>query len=80
VRLKPVFALDSPEAPAIKAPVQCVVSPGGASSVSATIRATMSSAKGLTRDGRVLSRTNPAKPSLANRSCHRQTQGFDTPV
>ena len=32
------------------------------------------------RDGRVLSRSNPSKPSEVKRSCHRQTQVLDLPV
>jgi hypothetical protein len=36
--------------------------------------------KGGTRDGRVLSRRSPSTPSAANRSCQRQTHGFDTPA
>jgi hypothetical protein len=62
------------------APVQCVASPGGGSIVSATIRsATEASSFGM-REGRVLSRRSPSTPSVAKRSCQRQTQVLDLPV
>ena len=32
------------------------------------------------REGRVLSRRSPSKPSAAKRSCQRQTQVLDLPV
>ena len=32
------------------------------------------------REGRVLSRSRPSKPSAMKRSCQRQTQVFDVPV
>src|ERR1700731_1866659 len=67
----------TPAASAIAAPVQCVVSPGGASIVSATIRSAMSESSLGMRDGRVLSRRRPSKPSTAKRSCQRQTQRLD---
>ena len=34
----------------------------------------------LMREGRVLSRRRPSRPSSAKRSCQRQTQVFDLPV
>ena len=43
------------------APVQCIVSPGGSSSVRATIRAATSSPGGLMREGRVLSRSRRSR-------------------
>jgi hypothetical protein len=58
---------------AIARPVQWVVSPADAASVRATIRSATSGPKGLTRGGRVLSRSRPSTPSWANRSCQRQT-------
>ena len=65
---------------AIIAAVQWVVSAGGSVSVSATTRSATSEPSGGTRDGRVLSRRSPSTPSLMNRACQRQTQGFDLPV
>ena len=48
--------------------------------VSATTRsATAVSSFGM-REGRVLSRSSPSKPSAAKRSCQRQTQVLDLPV
>ena len=70
----------SPAAFAIKAPVQWVVSPGGSPSVSATTRPAASAPSGLMREGRVLSRSSPSKPSSIKRSCQRQTQVLDFPV
>jgi hypothetical protein len=70
----------SPTAFAMAAPVQCVVSPDGASIVSATTRsATKGSGLGI-RDCRVLSRRRPATPSNPKRSCQRYTQVLDLPV
>ena len=37
-------------------------------------------ASGLMREGRVLSRSSPSKPSSIKRSCQRQTQVLDFPV
>ena len=65
---------------AIIAAVQWVVSAGGSVNVSATTRSATSGPSGGTRDGRVLSRRSPSTPSLMNRACQRQTQGFDLPV
>jgi hypothetical protein len=48
---------------AIMAPVLCVASPGGSSCVMATIRSATSCPSGFTREGRVLSRSRPSKPS-----------------
>ena len=69
-----------PVAFAIMAPVQCVASPGGSASVSATTRAATSAPSGGMREGRVLSRSRPSTPSAMKRSCQRQTQVFDLPV
>ena len=60
-------------------PVQCVVSPGGAASVRLTTRLTVSPGSGRLPGGRVLSRRRPSTPSCMNRSCQRQTTGFDRP-
>ena len=49
---------------AIASAVQCVVSPGGSSSVSATTRSATSGARGAIRDGRVLSCSAPPKAFL----------------
>ena len=69
-----------PAALAIMAAVQWVVSPGGSARVSATTRSATSGPSGGMREGRVLSRRSPSKPSAAKRSCQRQTQVFDLPV
>ena len=53
---------------------------GGDAQASATTRSATSGPSGGTRDGRVLSRRSPSTPSLMNRACQRQTQGFDLPV
>ena len=66
--------------PAIIAPVQCVISPGGSVSVNATTRAATPLPSGLIREGRVLSRKRPSSPSDIKRSCQRQTQVFEVPV
>jgi hypothetical protein len=69
-----------PDAFAIMAPVQCVVSLGGLVSVSATTRlATLAPSRGM-REGRVLSRSKPSKPSSMKRSCQRQMLVFALPV
>src|SRR5665213_2223809 len=65
---------------AISGAVQCVVSAGGSRWVSATTRSAISTPSGATREGRVLSRNSPSKPSAMNRSCQRQTQVFEVPV
>ena len=70
----------TPAASAMAAPVQCVVSPGGASNVRATIRSAIEGSSLAMREGRVLSRKSPSKPSAAKRSCQRQTQVLDLPV
>ena len=62
-----------PLALAMAAAVQCVTSPGGSVSVSATTRAATSAPSGGMRDGRVLSRSRPSTPSGMKRSCQRQT-------
>ena len=61
-------------------PVHWVVSPGGSASVKATIRSPTSGPNGATREGRVLSRNSPSTPSLAKRSCQRQTAVLLLPV
>ena len=67
----------TPAASAIAAPVQCVASATGGSIVSVTTRsATAGSSFGM-REGLVLSRSSPSKPSSAKRSCQRQTQVLD---
>ena len=64
----------TPAASAIAAPVQCVASATGGSIVSVTTRsATAGSSFGM-RDGLVLSRSSPSKPSSAKRSCQRGTR------
>ena len=60
--------------------VQCVVSPGGSIWVAATTRAATSASSGGMRDGRVLSRSRPATPSVMKRSCQRQTTVLLTPA
>ena len=62
-----------PVALAIAPAVQCVVSPGGSLSVQATTCCSTAVPSGGMRDGRVLSRSRPATPSVMNRSCQRQT-------
>ena len=69
-----------PVAAAMAAAVQWVASPGGSVGVRATTRSIVACDKGGTRGGRVLSRSSPATPSRMNRSCQRQTHGFDLPV
>ena len=77
--MKTALAL-MPAACAIMSAVQCVVSPGGSSNVRATTRSATAGPSGGMREGRVLSRNSPSKPSAAKRSCQRQTQVFDLPV
>jgi hypothetical protein len=60
-------------------PVQCVVSPGGVPIVRSTTRLTVSAGSGALPGFRVLSRSSPSTPSCMNRSCQRQTTGFDLP-
>ena len=69
-----------PAALAIAAPVQCVVSLGGSSMVSATTRSATEGSSLAMREGRVLSRESSSTPSAANRSCQRQMQVLDLPV
>src|SRR3954467_6164408 len=64
-----------PAALAIMAAVQCVVSPGGSSWVSAITRSATCGPKGGIREGRVLSRRSPSMPSRTKRSCQRHA-GF----
>jgi hypothetical protein len=70
----------TPAALAIAAVVQCVASPSGGSIVSVTTRPSMAGSSFGMRETRVLSRSNPSKPSAAKRFCHRQTQVLDLPV
>ena len=48
-------------------------------SVRLTTRPTVSPGSGRLPGGRVLSRRRPSTPSCMNRSCQRQTTGFDRP-
>src|SRR5512147_776461 len=67
-------------AAAIAAAVQWVASCGGSVAVSAITRSMIVCSNGGMRDGRVLSRRSPSTPSVMNRSCQRQTLGFDLPL
>jgi hypothetical protein len=69
-----------PQAAAISAAVQWVLSPGGGLEVNATTRSATSGPSGAMREGRVLSRSRPTTPSCMNRSCQRQTQVLDLRV
>src|SRR5882757_9365534 len=69
-----------PQAAAISAAVQRVLSPGGGLEVNATTRSATSGPSGAMREGRVLSRSKPSTPSCMNRSCQRQTQVLDLRV
>src|SRR5882672_1468584 len=69
-----------PQAAAISAAVQRVLSPGGGLEVNATTRSATSGPSGAMREGRVLSRSKPTTPSCMNRSCQRQTQVLDLRV
>ena len=69
-----------PVALAIAAAVQWVAWCGGSVAVSAITRSMIVCSKGGIRDGRVLSRRSPSTPSVMNRSCQRQTLGFDLPL
>ena len=60
--------------------VQCVVSPGGSVSVSATTRSVTASPSSGMREGRVLSTSNPSVPASMKLCCQRQTQVLDVPV
>ena len=61
--------------------VQWVASSGwAASSVRVTTPSTTALGNGGMRAGRVWSCTRPSTPSVMNRSCQRQTLGFDTPA
>ena len=66
-----------PAASAIAAPVQCVASATGGSIVSVTTRSATARSSFRMREGLVLSRSNPSKPSSAKRSRQRQTQVLD---
>src|SRR5205085_9278713 len=65
-----------PAALAIMAAVQCIVSPGGSSWVSAITRSATCGPKGGMREGRVLSRRSPSMPSCMKRSCPAPHAGF----
>src|SRR5512140_801402 len=67
-------------AAAIAAAVQWVAWCGGSVAVSAITRSMIVCCQGGMRDGRVLSRRSPSTPSVMNRSCQRQTLGFDLPL
>jgi hypothetical protein len=73
-------AREMPTRRAMARTVQWVASPGDASLVSATTRATVSAGKGAIPGGRDFSRTSPATPSAANRRCQRHTVGLATPA
>src|SRR5471030_2105018 len=66
-----------PQAAAISAAVQWVLSPGGGLEVNVTTRSATSGPSGAMREGRVLSCSKPTTPSCMNRSCQRQTQVLD---
>ena len=71
----------SPLTTAIAGAVQCVTSSGGgSSSVRLTTPSTTARGNGGMRAGRVWSCNRPSTPSVMNRSCQRQTLGFDTPA
>src|SRR6266446_6797862 len=61
---------------AIAGALQWVASWGGAWLVSAMTRSTVSAGSGGTREGRVLSRVNPATPSSMKRSCQPPDHGL----
>jgi hypothetical protein len=70
---------DTPVAAAIARPVQCVASPGGCERQrghAVDQRRRQWRQAGLS----VFSRNRPATPSRINRSCQRQTNGFETPA
>src|ERR1700681_1838358 len=67
----------TPTASAMATPVQCVVSPGGVAKVKVMTRSAIEGSSLEMREGRVLSRRRPSKPSSAKRSCQRQTQVLD---
>ena len=69
-----------PTSLAMAAAVQWVASPGGSALVRSTTWSITGCARAGIRDGRVLSRNKPPTPAYINRSCQRQTDGFDLPV
>jgi hypothetical protein len=69
----------TPTALASAGAVQWVVACGGDWLVSATTRSTVAAASGGIRDGRVLSRINPATPWCMKRACRRQTTVLSLP-
>jgi len=73
-------ATPSSTAFAIARAVQWVASCGGGACVSRTTSAVLPAGIGALPGGRVLSRSRPAIPASANRSCQRQTVVFDLPV
>ena len=66
-----------PTALAMAGEVEWVASCGGSVAVSFTTLSMVIWSSGLIREGRVLSRRRPSTPSVAKRSCHRQTQVLD---
>jgi hypothetical protein len=64
---------------AIAGAVQWVAACGGVWLVSAPTRSTVAAGSGGIRDGRVLSRVNPATPSGMKRACQRQTPVLSLP-
>ena len=69
-----------PTALAIAGAFQWVAACGGAWLVSATTRSTVAAGNAGMRDGRVLSRVNPATPSCIKRSCQRHTTVLPLPT
>jgi hypothetical protein len=79
-RIRPTLEGEMPTALAIIARLQCVALGGISCTVFAITFSRTSLGRGGTREGRVLSRLSPGKPSSRCRSCQRQTVGFDMPV
>ena len=69
----------TPTALASAGAVRWVVACGGDWLVSATTRSTVAAGSGGIRDGRVLSRVNPATPWCMKRACRRQTTVLSLP-
>jgi len=69
-----------PKVLAIAGALQWVASWRGAWLVSTTTRSTVSAGSGGMREGRVLSRVNPATPSCMKRSCQRHTAVLSLPM
>ena len=69
-----------PIASAISARLQCVALGGVSCTVLAITFSLVSMGNGGTREGRVLSRFRPGRPSSRYRCCQRQTVGYDVPA